>query len=173
MSDGDVPFSHLDAQGRAKMVDVSDKQITARWARARGELHLTAQTRDRFLAGELGKGDGPAVTRVAAIQAAKETGRLIPLCHPLGLDVVDVEILSTEAGIALVATTRCHGRTGVEMEALAAVSVGLLAAYDMIKAVERSAQITGILLLGKGGGRSGEWLRDDPSEPPSPEGEGR
>ena len=157
----DQPFSHLDDQGRAQMVDVSDKAITARWAKAEGQLHLSPSTRDRFLAGDLGKGDGPAVTRIAAIQGAKETGRLIPLCHPLGLDAVDVEIEGIDAGVRLTVTTRCHGRTGVEMEALTGVSVGLLAAYDMVKAVERSAQMTGVRLLGKGGGRSGEWLCDD------------
>ena len=158
----DQPFSHLDDQGRAQMVDISEKMITARWAKAEGQLHLSAAIRDRFLAGELGKGDGPAVTRIAAIQAAKETGRLIPLCHPLGLDAVDVEIERTSDGIRLCVTTRCHGRTGVEMEALTAVGIGLLTAYDMVKAVERSAQIDGIRLLGKGGGRSGEWHSDNP-----------
>ena len=158
----DQPFSHLDDQGRAQMVDVSEKAVTSRWAKAEGQLHLSPSTRDRFLTGELGKGDGPAVTRIAAIQAAKETGRIIPLCHPLGLDGVDVEIEGIASGIQVTVTTRCHGRTGVEMEALTAVSVGLLTAYDMIKAVERSAQITGVRLLGKGGGRSGEWLSDNP-----------
>lgn len=155
----DETFTHLDEQGRAQMVDVTEKPITARWAQARGELRLSEACRDRFLKGQLGKGDGPAVARLAAIQGAKETARLIPLCHPLGLDSVDVELQAVPVGIELIATTRCHGRTGVEMEALTAVSIGLLAAYDMVKAVERSAEIGGIRLLAKGGGRSGEWRR--------------
>jgi cyclic pyranopterin phosphate synthase len=126
---------------------------------AEATIDLAVATRDALVDGELPKGDAIGVARVAAIQAAKRTSELIPLCHPLPLSAVSVEIEPTESGIRVEATVRTTGRTGVEMEALTAVAVGALAIYDMVKGVERGAVISSVRLLSKSGGASGDWRR--------------
>ena len=152
-------LSHLDSDGAAHMVDVSDKNISLRVAEASGLLTLSESTLDLLYSGGLPKGDALPVARIAAIQAVKKTPDLIPLCHPLMVDKVGVEMQRESGALRLSVTVRCSGRTGVEMEALTGVSVGLLALYDMIKAVEREARIEGIELVRKSGGKSGDWLR--------------
>jgi cyclic pyranopterin phosphate synthase len=143
------------------MVDVSDKDVTARRAVAEAVVVMPPSLAERFLAGDLPKGDAPAVARVAGIMAAKRTPDLIPLCHPLPIDGVEVDIESTRHGIRVVATVRTTGRTGVEMEAMTAASVAALTVYDMVKGVERGVTIESVKLLAKSGGRSGTWQRED------------
>jgi len=152
-------LSHFDDSGAARMVDVGAKAVTDREAVAEAVVRLSTETRALLFGGELPKGDAVAVARVAAIQAAKRTADLIPLCHPLPLSAVDVEIAEQEEGVRITATVRTTGRTGVEMEALTAASVGALAIYDMVKGVERGATVEHIRLLSKRGGSSGEWSR--------------
>jgi cyclic pyranopterin phosphate synthase len=157
---GSTSWTHLDEQGRARMVDVGSKDVTSRLARARAVFHSTPDVRDRLLRGDLPKGEALAVARIAGIQAAKETGRLIPLCHPLPLDGVTIGFEAFgEDGVEIVAEVRCTGRTGIEMEAMAAVTVAALTLYDMTKALCRGARIGGVCLLHKAGGRSGVWDR--------------
>jgi cyclic pyranopterin phosphate synthase len=154
-------LTHLDSEGRARMVDVSQKPDTRRRARARAVVVLTPEVRRAVLAGELPKGEALAVARIAGIQAAKETSRLIPLCHPLALSSVEIDLAPEgEDRIAITSDVRCSGPTGVEMEALTAVSVAALTLYDMCKALHRGIEITGVALCHKSGGRSGEWNRD-------------
>lgn len=154
-------FSHLDDEGKARMVDVSQKPSSRREARARARVELTPTIRAALLAGELPKGEALAVARLAGIQAAKDTSRLIPLCHPLALSVVEVTFEPLgEASIEVRSLVRCVGPTGVEMEALTAVSVTALTLYDMCKALSRDIRITDVELLSKAGGRSGAWHRD-------------
>jgi len=143
------------------MVDVGDKTETRRIARAAGEIRMQPATLQLILAGDAKKGDVLGVARIAAIQGAKRTSELIPLCHPLALTKVSVEfnISQTDASIECVVTAQTLGRTGVEMEALTAVSVGLLTIYDMCKAADRGMQIGAIRLLEKQGGKSGHWIR--------------
>ncbi len=159
----DSQLSHIDADGNAHMVDVGDKAITDRRATAEGFIRMKAETRQLILDGGVKKGDVVAVARIAAIQAAKQCSHWIPLCHPLPLDNVDVEIedgVGPEAAwFRLQVSTRVRARTGVEMEALTAVSGGLLTIYDMCKAVDRGMEIYDIRLLAKSGGRSGNWTR--------------
>jgi len=150
-------LTHLDANGKAQMVDVSDKAATVREATAQGKICLKPETVELLYSGGLPKGDALGVARIAAIQAAKKTSDLIPLCHPLMIDKAEVEFSQEPDAIVLTAVVRCSGKTGVEMEALTAVSVGLLALYDMVKAVERSARIDGIALIEKRGGKTGHW----------------
>ena len=152
-------LSHLDGDGAAHMVDVSGKKVSVRQAEASGVLRLSESTMDLLYAGDLPKGDALAVARLAAIQAVKKTPDLIPLCHPLMIDQVRVEIEREQGAIRMSVTVRCSGRTGVEMESLTGVSVGLLALYDMVKAVQREARIEGIELRAKSGGKSGDWAR--------------
>jgi len=153
-------LSHLDDEGRAHMVDVGEKPITARLARARGVVRMERRTRERLLAGDTPKGDVFATVRIAGIQAAKRTSELIPLCHPLPLDAVSVTLEPEgEDLIAIEATARCTGRTGVEMEAMTAVSVAALTLYDMLKAIDRGMRIESIELVEKRGGKSGTYLR--------------
>ncbi|MCA8942981.1 MAG: cyclic pyranopterin monophosphate synthase MoaC [Planctomycetes bacterium] len=155
-------LTHLDAHGRAHMVDVGAKAVTERVAEARGRVVLDASIRERLFAGELPKGEGLAVARIAGIQAAKETPRLIPLCHSVALTSVEVAFSRAgEDAVEVRAVARCRDRTGVEMEALTAVSVAALTIYDMCKAVCRGASIERIELVGKSGGRSGVWRRKD------------
>jgi cyclic pyranopterin phosphate synthase len=152
-------LTHLAEDGRARMVDVGGKAETERVAVAEGVLRMLPATLSALESGRTPKGDPLAVAQVAGIQAAKRTADLIPLCHPLALTQVDVE-LEPDAGIPGVrarATVRLRGRTGVEMEALMAVSVALLTAYDMLKAVDRDMMIEGVRVLMKEGGRSGSW----------------
>jgi cyclic pyranopterin phosphate synthase len=158
--DRDAELTHLDAQGRARMVDVSQKAETDREARARAVVELGAALRGRLLAGDLPKGEALGVARLAGIQAAKETARLIPLCHPVPLRGVDVSFRPVgEGGIEVTSEVRCRWVTGVEMEALIAASVAALTIYDMCKAVAKDLRIGPIELLSKSGGRSGDWRR--------------
>lgn len=156
---GGGPLSHVDERGAAHMVDVAAKGVTRRTAVAAGALRTSAQVVQLISAGGLPKGDALATARVAGILAAKRTSDLIPLCHQLALTGVDVGFTVGEADIDITATVHSTDRTGVEMEALTAVSVAALTLYDMIKAVDRSATIDGIRVLRKDGGRSGRWER--------------
>jgi len=156
-------LSHFDSSGQAHMVNVGDKPETRRVARASGAIRMAPSTLKLILGGGAKKGDVLGVARIAAIQAAKRTGELIPLCHSLGLTRVAAEFAAEKrrSAIRLVVTVETIGRTGVEMEALTAVSVGLLTVYDMCKAVDRAMTIEEIRLLEKSGGRSGHFLRKD------------
>ena len=142
-------LSHVDDQGRARMVDVGAKAPVKRFARARGTIRLSAKTRELVRDNQVAKGDVLTVAQIAGIQAAKETSALIPLCHPLVLDNVAVHLCLTDDGVDVEAEVRCVGRTGVEMEALTAVSVALLTVCDMCKAVDKHMRIGEILLLEK------------------------
>jgi cyclic pyranopterin monophosphate synthase len=152
-------LTHLDDKGRARMVDVSAKGESERVAIAAGTVLMQAATLDLILAGGIAKGDVLATARIAGIMAAKRTPDLIPLCHPLTLSSVSVEFAPDKArnAVDVTATAKIVGRTGVEMEALTAVSVAALTLYDMCKAVDRSIRITDIRLLHKSGGKSGTW----------------
>jgi cyclic pyranopterin phosphate synthase len=154
-------LSHFDGSGQAHMVNVGEKPETRRFARACGTIRMSPVTLKLILRGTPRKGDVIGVARIAAIQAAKRTGDLIPLCHPLGLTRVTAEFTAGKRRpeIRLVVTAETIGRTGVEMEALAAVSVGLLTIYDMCKAADRTMIIQDIKLLEKSGGRSGHFKR--------------
>ena len=154
-------LTHFDARGEAHMVDVADKAETHRIARARGSIRMQAATLRLIQKGTAKKGDVLGVARLAAIQAAKRTADLIPLAHPLALTRVGAEFEpdAVHCGITLTVSVETMGRTGVEMEALTAVSVGLLTIYDMCKAVDRGMRIEGVLLLEKKGGKSGHYLR--------------
>lgn len=152
-------LTHLDASGAARMVDVSGKEVTTREALAEGRVEMAAETLDLILSGNAKKGDVLGVARIAGIMAAKRTHELIPLCHPLMLSKVEVEIAPDAAlpGLVVTARVRTSGQTGVEMEALTAVSVACLTIYDMAKAADRGMRIEGVRLLEKSGGRSGHW----------------
>jgi cyclic pyranopterin monophosphate synthase len=152
-------LSHLDAAGRARMVDISAKPIAAREARASGRVLLSPDAVAALRSGQVPKGDALAVARIAGIQGAKRTPELIPLCHPIGLHAVTVDLTVTDDGVRIEATARTADRTGVEMEALTAVSVAALTLVDMVKAVDKMAVITGIQLEEKSGGKSGHWHR--------------
>jgi cyclic pyranopterin phosphate synthase len=152
-------LTHLDETGTARMVDVSGKPTTARTAVAAGRITLTAETLAAIHAGTAAKGDVLATARIAGIMAAKRTSDLIPLCHPLPLSSVAIDLVPDETGITATATARTDGKTGVEMEALTAVSVALLTLYDMTKAMDKAMTITDIRLLSKAGGKSGDWVR--------------
>jgi cyclic pyranopterin phosphate synthase len=154
-------LTHLDEQGRARMVNVGDKDITTRRAIATGRLRMQASTIERIFAGSMPKGDVLAVARTAGIMAAKQTANLIPLCHSLALDSVTVEFSRADSGVLLIrATAEVAARTGVEMEALVAVTVSGLTIYDMCKAVDRAMELTDVRLEEKSGGRSGLFRRD-------------
>jgi cyclic pyranopterin monophosphate synthase len=152
-------LSHLDEQGHARMVDVSEKDVTRREATARGRVRMTAETLAMIVEGRVPKGDVFATARIAGIMAAKRTHDLIPLCHPLPISGVEVTLTPDPAtpAVEIEATVRVSGRTGVEMEALTAVSVAALTVYDMCKAVERGMRIEDIRLAAKSGGRSGDY----------------
>ena len=151
-------FSHLDSQGRARMVDVGAKEDTERVAIAKGEIVMKPETLALIRAGSIKKGDVLAVAQVAGIMAAKRTSELIPLCHPIPLTKVDVDLMLDESlpGVQLIATAKTVGKTGVEMEALTAVSVAALTVYDMAKAAEKTMKIQNIRLVEKHGGKSGD-----------------
>ena len=151
-------LSHIDAAGRARMVDVGDKEVTERSATAEGAVLMEAETLRLIEGAQLKKGDVLTTAQLAGVMAAKRTHELIPLCHPLALSHIDVELTpqSEPPRIEIRATVRCRGRTGVEMEALTAVSVAALTVYDMAKAVDRGMRITDVRLREKRGGRSGE-----------------
>lgn len=155
-------LTHFNAQGQAHMVDVSDKAVTAREAVAQGHIRMLPATLALIQSGQAGKGDVLGVARIAAIQATKRTAELIPLCHPLALSKVSVDFAVDEAlpGVVCRVTVRTSGLTGVEMEALTGVSVGLLTLYDMCKAADKGMAMGEIVLLQKSGGRSGEWRRE-------------
>ena len=155
-------LSHVHPSGEAHMVDVSDKESTKRFARASGFIRMKAETLDAILRNSLAKGEVLSVARVAGILAAKRTAELIPLCHPLALDDVQVELTADRElpGVRCEAVTRATGPTGVEMEAMVAVAVTLVTVYDMAKAVDRDMCIADICLLEKAGGRSGHWERN-------------
>lgn len=154
-------LTHFDRHGQAHMVDVGGKGETRRVAVASGSIVMQPATFSSIVEGRASKGDVLAVARIAAIQAAKRTPELIPLAHPIALTRVAVsfELDAARAAITLIATAECRGRTGVEMEALVAASVGLLTIYDMCKSVDRGMRIDGIQLLEKRGGKSGVWRR--------------
>jgi len=150
-------LSHLDAQGRARMVDVSEKAVTAREAVAEGFIHMAAQTRDAALSGQVKKGEVIATAELAGVMAAKRTSDLIPLCHPLALSSIKVAVEPCELGLRVVARVKTTGQTGVEMEALTAASIACLTLFDMLKAMDRTMVIEGLRVLEKSGGRSGRW----------------
>ena len=150
-------LSHLDESGAARMVDVGGKHATARSATAEGRIRMAAATLAAVREGSGPKGDVLAAARIAGIMAAKKTGELIPLCHPLALDAVSVDFAFESDGVRVTATASLTGKTGVEMEALTAVSVALLTIYDMAKALEKGMTIEGVRLLAKSGGKSGDW----------------
>lgn len=152
-------LTHLDEQGDARMVDVGEKSVTERTAIAEAHVALGRKVREAFFAGSLPKGDAAAVVRVAAIMAAKRTSELIPLCHPIGLDAIDVAIEPTPTGARIQVTVSVTARTGVEMEAMTAASIGAVALYDMVKGIDRGASIGPVQLLRKTGGKSGDWER--------------
>ncbi|MGI9529888.1 MAG: cyclic pyranopterin monophosphate synthase MoaC [Acidimicrobiia bacterium] len=153
-------FSHIDDDGEVTMVNVGDKATTDRVARARASIELLASTRDALFDGSLPKGDALATVRIAAIQGAKRTADLIPLCHPLSIDGIDVDIEPTDAGASIEVEVRVAGRTGVEMEAMTGAAIGALTMYDMVKGVDRGARVHVVELLTKSGGASGEWHRE-------------
>ncbi|WP_068084217.1 cyclic pyranopterin monophosphate synthase MoaC [Novosphingobium rosa] len=150
-------LTHLDAQGHARMVDVGGKADTKRLAIAEGRILMGAEALEAIRDGAIPKGDVLAAARIAGIMAAKKAGDLIPLCHPLALDAVSVDFTFEGQGLRCTASASLTGRTGVEMEALTAVSVALLTVYDMAKAVDKAMEITGIRLIEKHGGKSGSW----------------
>ncbi|MSO18667.1 MAG: cyclic pyranopterin monophosphate synthase MoaC [Acidimicrobiia bacterium] len=152
-------FTHLDDEGNARMVDVTEKEVTHRRARARGRVHMEPATAEQIAAGGLAKGDVLAVARVAAIQAAKQTANLIPLCHPLRLGSITVDFAVGATCVEIEVVVEAVDRTGVEMEALTAVSVAALTIYDMAKAVDKEMVIGEIALWEKDGGRSGAYRR--------------
>ncbi len=152
-------LTHLDESGQARMVDVSGKDVTARTARASGRVLLSAEAVAALRSGQVPKGDALAVARIAGIQGAKKTPDLIPLCHPIGLHGVTVDLTVTDDGVDITAVARTADRTGVEMEALTSVSVAALALTDMIKAIDPAAVITDVRVDEKAGGKSGTWRR--------------
>ncbi|HEY8319761.1 MAG TPA: bifunctional molybdenum cofactor biosynthesis protein MoaC/MoaB [Amnibacterium sp.] len=163
MTDGPLP--HLDADGRARMVDVGAKAVTTRTALARGRLETTPEVVALLVADGLPKADALATARIAGITGAKRTSDLIPLCHPLPLDGVTVDLVPDGDGVVIEARTRTSGRTGVEMEALTAVAVAGLTLHDMVKAVDPRATLTGVQLVEKTGGKRGHWTRDAVEDP--------
>jgi len=158
-----VKLSHLDDQGRARMVDVSDKEVTSRVAVARGAIQMRPETLDLILKGKVEKGDVFSVARVAGIMAAKKTSELIPMCHPLAITSVEIDLTPSEnpSRVEIEAIVRVSGKTGVEMEAMTAVSVAGLTIYDMCKAVDREMSIGEIRLVKKSGGKSGTFIRKE------------
>ena len=154
-------LSHADSTGLARMVDVSDKPVTARYARATGSIRMKAETLDAIRRNSLAKGDVLSVARVAGVLAAKRTAELIPLCHSLPLSDIQVDLTLDDAlpGVRCEASARTSAQTGVEMEAITAVAVSLVTVYDMAKAIDRDMSISDISLQEKSGGRSGSWKR--------------
>jgi cyclic pyranopterin monophosphate synthase len=152
-------FTHLDEAGHARMVDVSGKDVTVREARASGRVLLSAEAVAALRAGQVPKGDALAVARIAGIQGAKRTPDLVPLCHPIALHSVGVDLEVLDAAVAITATVRTADRTGVEMEALTSVSVAALALIDMVKAIDPGAVISDVRVEEKSGGKTGTWRR--------------
>jgi cyclic pyranopterin phosphate synthase len=160
-------LTHLDGQGRARMVDVADKAMTRRVCVARGEVRMSPETLAKIAEGKVPKGDVLATARIAAIQSAKRTDEWIPLCHSLPLDGVEIELLPDRerSRVAIEARVQAHARTGVEMEALVAVCTAGLTIYDMCKAIDRGMTLEAVRLVSKSGGKSGEWKRSGEIEP--------
>ncbi len=156
MSDG---FTHLNEDGAARMVDVGAKEATERVAVAEANVAMSDAVRHRLFGGDLPKGDALGVARVAAVMAAKQTPALVPLCHPIPIDGIDVDIAESPNGALVTVTARTTAKTGIEMEAMTAASIGALAIYDMVKGLDRGAQIRSVRLLHKSGGKSGDWNR--------------
>ena len=152
-------LTHVDARGRVRMVDVGDKPVTAREAVARGSIAMSAAARKMIRSGAVKKGDPLQAARLAGIMAAKKTSELIPLCHPLALTHVAVDLTATRTGYTIESRVRTSGQTGVEMEALTAVAVAALTLYDMVKAVDKGMEISDVHLVEKRGGRSGHYVR--------------
>ena len=152
-------LTHIDESGRANMVDVSDKAVTAREALAEGRVRMSPRTLALALSGDARKGDVRATAELAGIMAAKRTSDLIPLCHPLALSKVEVRVEPADDGLRVTARVKTSGRTGVEMEALTAVSVACLIVYDMLKAADKAMTIDAVRLVSKSGGKSGDWVR--------------
>jgi cyclic pyranopterin phosphate synthase len=161
-------LTHVDATGAARMVDVSGKDVTVRTATASGRVLVSPEVVALLRGGGVPKGDALAVARIAGIQAAKRTPDLVPLCHPIAIHGVEVDLQVTDDSVLVSATVRTADRTGVEMEALTCVAVAGLALIDMVKAVDRAATITDVRVEAKSGGRSGEWRRTPPSSETSP-----
>jgi len=159
MTDAGQPLTHLDEAGHARMVDVSAKDVSARQARATGRVLLSGEAIAALRAGRLPKGDALAVARIAGIQGAKRTPDLVPLCHPIALHGVSVDLEVGDDAVAITATVRTADRTGVEMEALTSVTVAALALIDMIKAVDPAAVISDVRVEEKTGGKTGSWRR--------------
>ena len=153
-------LTHIDSEGRARMVDVSDKPETDREAVAEGFVRLAPETLALALSGQAKKGDVRAVAEIAGVMGAKRTSDLIPLCHPLDISKAEVAVEAEAGRLKVTARVRTTGRTGVEMEALTAVSVACLTLYDMLKAADRGMVIEDVRLLSKSGGRSGDWVRE-------------
>lgn len=152
-------FTHLDDEGHVRMVDVGAKEPTDRKAVAEATVTMGETTRDRLFSGDLPKGDALATIRLAAIQGAKRTPDLVPLAHPLPLDSVSAAVEPTDDGARITVTASVTAKTGVEMEAITGAAVGAIALYDMIKGIDRGAEITSVRLLEKRGGKSGDWSR--------------
>ena len=156
-----MELTHFNEQGRARMVDVSGKAVTHRTARAAGRVWMNPETLAKVRAGQMAKGDVLAVAQVAGIMAAKRTWELIPMCHPLPLTSIDISFAFQDNALDIQAQVKCSGKTGVEMEALTAVSAAALTVYDMCKAVQRDMVIDQIRLLEKTGGKSGVFRREE------------
>ena len=156
-----MELTHFNEEGRAKMVDVSEKSATVRRATAMARIRMAKTTLELIRQGGMAKGDVLAVAQVAGIMAAKQTAQMIPMCHPLALSGVDISFRFEEEALVLRATVRCTGQTGVEMEALHAASVAALTVYDMCKAVQKDMEITDLRLLKKSGGKSGDYCKEE------------
>jgi cyclic pyranopterin phosphate synthase len=156
-----MDFTHFNEQGRARMVDVTEKTATVRTATAMAAVKMAPSTADAIRTGGVAKGDVLAVAQVAGIMAAKRTGEWIPMCHPVALTGVDIRFSLGEDRLEILATARCKGETGVEMEALTAASAAALTVYDMCKALQKDMEITDVRLLEKTGGKSGTFLRQE------------
>lgn len=154
-------LTHLRADGTAYMVDVTGKEVTARSASARGRVRLSPEAVAALRGGTVPKGDALGVARIAGIQAAKRTPDLVPLCHPIAVHAVEVDLEVVDDGVEISATVRTADRTGIEMEALTCVSVAALALVDMVKAVDKLAVISEVRVVAKSGGRSGDWVRPE------------
>lgn len=161
MTSDESPLTHLNKAGEAHMVDVSAKEATKRLAVAEGVVRMPSSLVERFFDGDLPKGDAAAVARIAGIQGAKRTSEIVPLCHPIRLDGVEISLEAVGHGIRITATVSTTDKTGVEMEAITAVSTAAITVYDMVKSVERGVFIESVRLLRKTGGRSGEWIRSE------------
>ena len=156
-----MDFTHINEEGRARMVDVSEKDITARTATATATVKVNPETMALIRSGGIKKGDVLSVAQVAGIMAAKKTSDIIPMCHPLFITGTDISFELTDTEVHIISTVKCTGKTGVEMEALTAAATAALTVYDMCKAVQRDIEITDVMLLSKSGGKSGEFVREN------------